>query len=183
MSSPQDSETKRAALEKAREGARLLSAGDYQGAIAAFTEAMRLDPRLDDAYVLRSEAYRRSEKRGPLGFMRDILDYEWRFVRWTFAHGDDYWDPHMKGKVPEPPRSRQRDQRERVEDSLAALGPTAMEIAESGCSILRNIWIDARVLPRAEAPDDEQAMGWIETSEGPIRWLQFKTVGWPPVLS
>ena len=59
MSSPQDSETKRAALDKAQEGRGLLRAGDYQGAIAACTEAIELDSRILGAYGSRAEAYRR----------------------------------------------------------------------------------------------------------------------------
>ena len=42
MLSPQDLEAQRAA--KATEGARLLIAKDYEGAIAACTEAMKLNP-------------------------------------------------------------------------------------------------------------------------------------------
>ena len=59
MSSPQDSETKRAALEKALEGWRLLSSGDYEGAVAACTEAIELEPGSLGSYRTRAEAYRR----------------------------------------------------------------------------------------------------------------------------
>ena len=59
MSSPQDSETKGAAIEKALEGARLLSAGDYKGAIAACTEAIEFYPGSLGAYRTRAEAYKR----------------------------------------------------------------------------------------------------------------------------
>ena len=56
MSSSQDSETKRAVLDKVQEGHRLLSAGDYEGAIEACTEAIELDPRMQDAYRTRTKA-------------------------------------------------------------------------------------------------------------------------------
>ena len=59
MSSSQDPEIKRAAVEKAREGARLFEAGDYEGAIAACTEAIELEPRIQGAYRTRAEASRR----------------------------------------------------------------------------------------------------------------------------
>jgi len=42
MPSPQDPEKKRAAADKVREGRLLLLAGDYPGAIAVCTEAIRL---------------------------------------------------------------------------------------------------------------------------------------------
>ena len=58
MSSPQDSKTQRAA-DKVDEGARLLSAGDYEGAIAAYTEAIDLDPSFGWAYYYRAEARKR----------------------------------------------------------------------------------------------------------------------------
>ena len=59
MSSPQDSETKRAAIGNALEGGRLLRAGDYQGAIAACTEAIESYPSILGPYSSRAEAYRR----------------------------------------------------------------------------------------------------------------------------
>ena len=43
MPASNNSETRHAALKKAQEGARLLGAGDYQGAIAACIEAIKLD--------------------------------------------------------------------------------------------------------------------------------------------
>ena len=58
MSSSQNSETQRAAL-KAQEGARLLAARDYEGAITAFTEAIELEPSSFGAYRTRAEAYER----------------------------------------------------------------------------------------------------------------------------
>ena len=62
MSSPQNSETKRAAIEKAQEGRRLLSSGDYEGAIGACTEAIELYPGSVGARRTRAEAYRRLGK-------------------------------------------------------------------------------------------------------------------------
>ena len=44
MSSLHDSENQRAADNKALEGVRLLRSGDYEGAIAACTEAIELNP-------------------------------------------------------------------------------------------------------------------------------------------
>lgn len=43
MSSPQDSEPKRAARGKAQDGGGLLSAGDFESATAACTEAIESD--------------------------------------------------------------------------------------------------------------------------------------------
>jgi len=63
MSSPQDSGTQRVSLDKAQEGARLLSTGDYHGAIAACTDAINLDPGSIGARRTRAEAYRRSGRK------------------------------------------------------------------------------------------------------------------------
>ena len=57
MLSPRDSETKRAALDKANEGRNLLLGGDYEGAIAACTEAIELAPDLLGPYQTRAAAY------------------------------------------------------------------------------------------------------------------------------
>lgn len=59
MSNQQDPEKQRASIEKAQEGARLLSAHDYEGAIAACGEAIRLEPGSLGAYRTRAEAYKR----------------------------------------------------------------------------------------------------------------------------
>lgn len=59
MSSQQDEETRRAAIDKAYEGARLLSARDYEGAIKTCTEAIALDPTNSRASRTRAEAQRR----------------------------------------------------------------------------------------------------------------------------
>ena len=59
MSSSHDSETRRAALEKAQKGRRLLSARDYEGAAAALTEAIALAPNVITSYRNRAEAYTR----------------------------------------------------------------------------------------------------------------------------
>ena len=59
LSSSQGSETIRAAGQKSLEGWRLLSSGDYEGAIAACTEAIKLLPHSIGAYRTRAEAYER----------------------------------------------------------------------------------------------------------------------------
>lgn len=59
MSSSQDAVTQRAALDRAGEGWRLLSDGDYEGAIAACTEAIELDFSSLGARRTRAEAYSR----------------------------------------------------------------------------------------------------------------------------
>ena len=51
------SEAKRAATEKAREGRRLLDAGDYCGAIAPCAEAIKLAPDFPGPYQTRAAAY------------------------------------------------------------------------------------------------------------------------------
>ena len=48
-----------ASVEKAKEGARLFEAGDYEGAIAACTEAIEMDSDFMEAYRTRAEAYTR----------------------------------------------------------------------------------------------------------------------------
>ena len=58
MPHSQDTEPNPAALDKAQEGMHLLSAGDYEGAVAACTQAMELDHRSLGAYRTRAEAYR-----------------------------------------------------------------------------------------------------------------------------
>ena len=77
MLSPQDLEAQRAA--KAVEGARLLTAKDYEGAIAACTEALELDPGSLGARRTRAEALRRlgreSEATAELNILRDRQDY------------------------------------------------------------------------------------------------------------
>lgn len=64
---------RRAALTKVREGARLLAACDYTRAIAACTEALRLDPTVGDADLFASEA-RRLRERGFLSRALSGLD-------------------------------------------------------------------------------------------------------------
>lgn len=79
MSSPQDSGAQRAA--KALEGARLLSTRDYEGAIAACTEAIQLDPSSLGARRTRAEALKRlgreSEAAADLKILSDrSVNYE-----------------------------------------------------------------------------------------------------------
>ena len=73
MTSPQDLEAQRTA--KAAEGARLLTAKDYRGAISACTESIELDPGSLGARRTRSEALRRlgrkSEAAADLSILRD----------------------------------------------------------------------------------------------------------------
>ncbi len=52
-------QTDKMATVKNDEGLRLLSAGDYQAAITAFTEAIDREPTLQSAYRNRAQAYRR----------------------------------------------------------------------------------------------------------------------------
>ncbi len=59
MSSSRDSKADRASADKALEGAQLLAAGDYQGAIAACNEAIKLYPGSVGAHRTLVEAYRR----------------------------------------------------------------------------------------------------------------------------
>ena len=58
-------------------GLRLLRSWDYEGAIRAFTEALRLDPGLAEAYENRALAYRRlgrdEEAEDDLGKSRSVL--------------------------------------------------------------------------------------------------------------
>ena len=56
-------EQRRDAIQKAFEGSRLAGGGDYNGAIAACTEAIRLDPGILGAYNTRAEAYKRIGRR------------------------------------------------------------------------------------------------------------------------
>ena len=63
MSDPLHSETKRAALDKALEGQRLLDAKDNDGAICACTRAIESDSHCWLAYSTRAEAYRRLGRR------------------------------------------------------------------------------------------------------------------------
>ena len=53
----------RDAIEKALEGSRLVGGGDYDGAIAACTEAIRLDSGILGAYNTRAEVYLRIGRR------------------------------------------------------------------------------------------------------------------------
>ena len=59
MSCSQDAEKQRAALDGAQEGLRLLSVGDYEGAVVACTDAIKLDARSLGAYRTRAQAYER----------------------------------------------------------------------------------------------------------------------------
>ena len=148
MSSPQDSETKRNAIEKTREGARLLNAGDYEGAIDACTEAIRLDSQIDDAYLLRSEAYRlRVTPRlprfisAPLLFMRDGFFFILRYLWWRSFYATDALDRahHINGSPS--PAFREHDQSRLAWECVERLlTPTAMERAEA----IRGLGIFAR---------------------------------------
>lgn len=57
MTSPQDLEAQR--TDKAAEGARLLTAKDYRGAISACTEAIELDHGSEGARLLTAGRSRR----------------------------------------------------------------------------------------------------------------------------
>src|SRR5690349_9470735 len=46
-----------AALESLRQGLAHDAKGDWDGSIAHFTQALRLDPKLADAYVYRAKAH------------------------------------------------------------------------------------------------------------------------------
>lgn len=206
MSSSHDPETQRAAFDKAREGARLLKAGDYEGAIAACTEAIRLDPQNADAFLIRSEAYRLSHRHSslrfiswPLVFIWENLHFIWEIpviilgVVWWGATGPDAMekavreglgipDPEM-APPPQFPRFRKRDQRKLVQERLEALSaPTATERAGTQCAALRNLGIDASELERDPTPEQEEEInglsGWIEIAEGPIRWVRVAPNGY-----
>lgn len=75
MSSPQNSGTQRTAHDKSGEGWRLLGAGDYEGAIAACTEAIELDPSSLGARRTRAEALKRlgreNQAAADLNILRD----------------------------------------------------------------------------------------------------------------
>ena len=49
--------SKREAVDKVKEGRRLVQSGDYQGAVAVLTEAIALSPNFPYAYLSRAEAY------------------------------------------------------------------------------------------------------------------------------
>ena len=174
-----EAETKPAAIKKAREGARLLNAGDYWGAIAACTEAIRLDPRFDGAYLLRSEAYKRSDRLSPLDSIWEIPGYILRYLWWMmFDAPDSPADTRKDDEIPPAPRFEHLDQSKLAREYLKALSaPTATEMTESQCAVLSNLGIDARALEPAPGlvEGDEEPWGWIEIAEGPIRW-----VGEPP---
>ena len=76
MSSSQDSETKRVAISKVQEAWFLLAAGNYDGAVAASTEAIELDPRRRGAYQLRAVAHkhlsRGQDAEADLAALRDL---------------------------------------------------------------------------------------------------------------
>ena len=76
MTSSQDPERRRNALEKALEGRRLARSGDYQGAIAACTEAIELAPDFLGPYGTRAEAYKRlgmdEEAASDLGHLHEV---------------------------------------------------------------------------------------------------------------
>ena len=77
MSSPQDSGTLRAAFDKAGEGWRLLSAGDHEGAIAACTEAIELDPSSIGARRNGPEALKRLGRSREAEADLNILNDPW----------------------------------------------------------------------------------------------------------
>ena len=52
--------TDRTAMDRSNDGLRLHQAGDYEGAITAFTEVIELNPRSTAAYYHRADAYRRT---------------------------------------------------------------------------------------------------------------------------
>ena len=65
MSNQQHRESERTATDLAWEGTRLLSTGDYRGAINACNQAIELDPTSLGAQRTREEAYRRMGKVAP----------------------------------------------------------------------------------------------------------------------
>ena len=78
MSSSHDSETRRAAFDKAQKGRGLLSARDYEAAAVALTEAIA--PNVISSYRNRSEAYTRvkmMEKARADSEMISSLDRGW----------------------------------------------------------------------------------------------------------
>ena len=54
---------RKSAAEALKKGEQLLSAGDFDGAIAAYTEASRLDPKDHQAYQNRGVAYEKKGKK------------------------------------------------------------------------------------------------------------------------
>ena len=75
MTKSQDTETHGAALDKAFEGRRRLRLGDYKGAIAAYTEAIELDPTMRGPYRYRAESYKRLGREKEAGSdLRDLAD-------------------------------------------------------------------------------------------------------------
>ena len=62
--------TNNQSTEAAREGTRLLSEGDLDGAISALSESIRLNPTSIYAYRTRAEAYQRMGK--PLESQKDL---------------------------------------------------------------------------------------------------------------
>lgn len=199
MSSSQDTETKHAAIEKAREGARLLSDGDYQGAIAACTEAIRLDPRFDDAYLLRSEAYGISNRPSPLRLISSPLVFIWEtlvFILgglwWTIFDAADAMDrAHGIEHSTPPPRFREQvsflyrhDQSKLAWGRVAALLET--DILKEAPSVdtrshrlatpipKKCEWMEAQCLALRNLGIDahvQEHVGRIQLLEGPISWI------------
>lgn len=52
--------TDRSTMDLSNEGLRLLQAGDYEGAITAFTQIIEINPRSTAAHYHRADAYRRA---------------------------------------------------------------------------------------------------------------------------
>ena len=65
------------AVNKSLQGERLLQDGEYEAALAALTEAIRLDPEIGSAYLHRAQTYRYSGRHQEAD--RDVRRY-WAIV-------------------------------------------------------------------------------------------------------
>ena len=200
MSDSRVPERKRAAIEQAREGARLLRAGDYQGAISACKEAIRLDPQIHDAQLVLAEACRHSERSSPLRFFYSPSHFIWEilvFILRNVYYENRYdWYGGIK-KPPRPPSGEHLDQHREapmtapmsLDDRETPVAPPSLgeganneERIGAECRALRSLGVDARVLERGPLSLESTGawdsagtwrgpIGWIEIAESPIRWL------------
>ena len=155
MSNTPDSETKRGATEKAWEGARLLAAGDYDGAIAACDEAIRLYPSSTGAIRTRDEAFRQGGGRG--------LVRACSYCGLKFLGGDYTYNWHLKRLHRCPPEGAARVQERMRKDTRL-----------KGISGMKPLKRDESTLPALDGSSARNIAGGRARAEIPIVYPALK---------
>ena len=184
MSNTQDSETERGAVKKAWEGARLLAAGDYERAIAACDEAIRLSPGSIGAMrtraQARAQAYRRHFGSAPRGEQTCL----YCGLKFPGRHG---YDVHLQRLHSDTPVGAFRVKENRREDislpkaipefavqAEAAFAPFRIFLASRGYDP-KWIWRN-QLRERFDGGTRHTTLGRIWCTKGPIRTIELTSM-------